>query len=108
MISSVPFGIPILLDCKRGDIDTTAQVSLAQHFTFVIILPDANVISCSIHIQAYAASAYEVFNADAVTLSPYMGWDSVQPFVTGENAHKGAFVLCKTSNPSANVSHHLL
>ena len=42
--------------------------------------------------------------AHAVTLSPYMGWDSVRPFVTGEYANKGAFVLCKTSNASSNVS----
>lgn len=34
-----------------------------------------------------------------------MGWDSVSPFVTGSYADKGAFVLCKTSNPSSNVSH---
>jgi len=38
-----------------------------------------------------------------VTLSPYMGWDSVKPFVTGSFAHKGAFALCKTSNPTSNV-----
>ena len=54
---AIPSDIPIILDSKRGDIDTTAQ--------------------------AYATSAFEVFNASAVTLSPYMGWDSVKPFVTG-------------------------
>lgn len=54
-------------------------------------------------MQAYAASAYSVLKADAVTLSPFMGWDSVKPFVSGDYVNKGAFVLCKTSNPSANV-----
>lgn len=54
---AIPSDIPIILDSKRGDIDTTAQ--------------------------AYATSAFEIFNASAVTLSPYMGWDSVKPFVTG-------------------------
>jgi orotidine-5'-phosphate decarboxylase len=50
-------GIPILLDVKRGDIGSTAS--------------------------AYAAACYEYLGADAVTLSPLMGWDSVSPFVTG-------------------------
>lgn len=76
VIKAIPNDIPIVLDSKRGDIDTTAQ--------------------------AYASSAYEIFNADAVTLSPYMGWDSVQPFVTGKYNNNGAFILCKTSNPSSS------
>jgi uridine monophosphate synthetase len=76
VMKSIPADIPIILDNKRGDIDTTAQ--------------------------AYASAAYDVFDATAVTLSPYMGWDSVQPFVTGKYANKAAFVLCKTSNPSSN------
>lgn len=53
----IPADIPILLDVKRGDIGSTAA--------------------------AYAASCYEYIGADAVTLSPLMGWDSVKPFVTG-------------------------
>tara|TARA_B110000090_G_C13210929_1_gene380811 strand:- start:190 stop:780 length:591 start_codon:yes stop_codon:yes gene_type:complete len=57
VIEKIPEDIPVILDCKRGDIDTTAQ--------------------------AYARSAYEVLSprassATAVTLSPYMGWDSVR------------------------------
>jgi len=68
--------IPILLDVKRGDIGTTAS--------------------------AYAEACYDHVHADAVTLSPLMGWDSVQPFVTGKYASKGAFLLCKTSNPGSN------
>jgi orotidine 5'-phosphate decarboxylase subfamily 2 len=75
VIKAIPADIPVILDNKRGDIDTTAQ--------------------------AYASSSFDIFNASAVTLSPYMGWDSVQPFVTGKYADKGVFVLCKTSNPSS-------
>eukprot|EP01035_Chromulina_nebulosa_P020523 gene20523-26619_t len=74
-ISSIPDDIPIILDNKRGDIDTTAQ--------------------------AYAYSAYDVLLADAVTLSPYMGWDSIKPFVTNQYDNKAAFILCKTSNQSS-------
>jgi len=71
-------GAPVLLDAKRGDIGTTSE--------------------------AYASSAFEELGADAITLSPYMGWDSLAPFVDpskGYGAQKGAFVLCKTSNPSS-------
>jgi orotidine 5'-phosphate decarboxylase subfamily 2 len=53
----IPSDVPILLDVKRGDIGTTAA--------------------------AYAEACYEHWGADAVTLSPLMGWDSVSPFVTG-------------------------
>lgn len=75
VITAIPSDIPVVLDCKRGDIDTTAQ--------------------------AYAKAAYDIFAADSVTLNPYMGWDSVQPFVTGSYETKGAFILCKTSNKSS-------
>merc|ERR1719310_2493335 len=71
-------GAPVLLDAKRGDIGTTCD--------------------------AYAVSAFDELCADAITLSPYMGWDSLAPFVDptkGYGAEKGAFVLCKTSNPSS-------
>mmetsp|Transcript_33172 Transcript_33172/g.72335 ORF Transcript_33172/g.72335 Transcript_33172/m.72335 type:complete len:520 (-) Transcript_33172:332-1891(-) len=71
-------GVPVLLDAKRGDIGDTSQ--------------------------AYAASAFDELGADAITLSPYMGWDSLAPFVDpgrGYGETKGAFVLCKTSNPSS-------
>lgn len=71
-------GAPVLLDAKRGDIGTTSD--------------------------AYALSAFEELGADAITLSPYMGWDSLAPFVDtakGFGATKAAFVLCKTSNPSS-------
>lgn len=71
-------GAPVLLDAKRGDIGTTSD--------------------------AYAISAFDELGADAITLSPYMGWDSLEPFVDvkkGYGSKKGAFVLCKTSNPSS-------
>ncbi|RLN20288.1 hypothetical protein BBJ28_00025012, partial [Nothophytophthora sp. Chile5] len=75
VIKAVPAGIPVLLDAKRGDISTTAA--------------------------AYAVSAFEKLEAHAITLAPYMGQDSIDPFVRG-HPERGCFVLCKTSNPSAN------
>jgi len=75
VIAAIPSGIPILLDVKRGDIGSTSE--------------------------AYAASAFDHLKVDAVTISPYMGWDSVKPFVSGSFSTKGVFVLCKTSNPSS-------
>jgi uridine monophosphate synthetase len=73
IIQAVPQDIPVLLDVKRGDIGSTAQ--------------------------AYAKAAFEQWNADAVTISPYLGSDSVTPFLEYEG--KTAFILCNTSNPSA-------
>ena len=70
VISAVPQGIPVILDAKRGDIASTAR--------------------------AYARSAFDVLEADAITLSPYLGYDSLAPFL--ERAEKGVFLLCKTSN----------
>jgi orotidine-5'-phosphate decarboxylase len=64
-------GIPVILDAKRGDIGSTAR--------------------------HYAAEAFDRYGADAVTLNPYLGRDSVQPFL--DRADKGAIVLCRTSNP---------
>ncbi|CAM9933747.1 unnamed protein product [Heterosigma akashiwo] len=72
VIAAVPEEIPVLLDAKRGDIASTAE--------------------------AYAAAAFDELGADAITLSPYMGFDSVRPFL---RPGRGAFVLCKTSNPTA-------
>ncbi len=65
--------VPVILDSKRGDIGSTAT--------------------------AYARAAYEVWGADALTVNPYLGGDSVQPFTA--YADRGAFVLCHTSNPGA-------
>jgi uridine monophosphate synthetase len=65
--------IPIILDAKRGDIASTAE--------------------------AYAKSAFEFLGADCITLSPYLGKDSIDPFI--QNSEKGVFLLCKTSNPGS-------
>jgi orotidine-5'-phosphate decarboxylase len=62
--------IPVILDAKRGDIGSTAE--------------------------QYAIEAFERFGADAVTLSPFMGFDSIEPYVKRHG--KGAFLLCRTSN----------
>ncbi len=72
--------IPVILDAKRGDIASTAE--------------------------AYARSAFESLGADCITLSPYLGQDSVEPFI--RNPEKGAFLLCKTSNPGAGDLQDLL
>ena len=63
--------VPIILDAKRGDIGTTAE--------------------------QYANEAFERYGADAVTLSPFMGFDSIEPYLRYPD--KGAFLLCRTSNP---------
>ncbi|KDO24863.1 hypothetical protein SPRG_09695 [Saprolegnia parasitica CBS 223.65] len=77
VIAAIPKDIPVLLDAKRGDISTTAA--------------------------AYATAAFESAKAHAITLAPYMGRDSVDPFVDMQKfPEKGCFVLCKTSNPSAD------
>jgi orotidine-5'-phosphate decarboxylase len=64
-------GVPVILDAKRGDIGSTAQ--------------------------HYASEAIERYQADAVTLNPYLGRDSIQPFL--DRADKGVILLCRTSNP---------
>jgi len=64
--------VPIILDAKRGDIGKSSE--------------------------AYAREAYDFWGADAVTISPYMGYDSVAPFV---REGKLAYVLCRTSNKGA-------
>ncbi len=66
--------VPVILDAKRGDIGSTAQ--------------------------QYAIEAFERYGADAVTLSPFMGFDSVEPYLKYHN--KGAFLLCRTSNPGGD------
>ena len=73
MRSNAPH-VPVILDAKRGDIGSTA----AQ----------------------YAIEAFERYGADAVTLSPFMGFDSVQPYLAYHG--KGAFLLCRTSNPGGD------
>jgi uridine monophosphate synthetase len=65
--------IPVILDAKRGDIASIAE--------------------------AYAKSAFESLGVHAITLSPYLGKDSIDPFLAYKE--KGVFLLCKTSNPGA-------
>ncbi|MEI7538529.1 MAG: orotidine-5'-phosphate decarboxylase [Comamonadaceae bacterium] len=71
---SVAPRVPVILDAKRGDIGSTAE--------------------------QYAIEAFERYGADAVTLSPFMGFDSVQPYLKYHG--KGAFLLCRTSNPGGD------
>lgn len=66
--------VPTILDAKRGDIGSTAK--------------------------QYAIEAFERYGADAVTLSPFMGFDSLQPYLQYHG--KGAFLLCRTSNPGGD------
>ncbi len=72
IISEMPDNVLLIGDAKRGDIGNSSKF--------------------------YAKALFETLKFDAVTLSPYLGSDSIQPFI--ENESKGAFVLCVTSNPS--------
>jgi orotidine-5'-phosphate decarboxylase len=67
--------IAIILDAKRGDIGSTAEM--------------------------YAREAFDRYGADAVTVNPYMGIDAVEPFLA--RADKGVVILCRTSNPGART-----
>jgi orotidine-5'-phosphate decarboxylase len=66
--------VPVILDAKRGDIGSTAE--------------------------QYAKEAFERYQADAVTLSPFMGFDSIEPYLRYPD--KGAILLCRTSNAGGN------
>jgi orotidine-5'-phosphate decarboxylase len=66
-------GVPVILDSKRGDVGNTAE--------------------------RYAIEAFERYHADAVTVSPYLGGDSMEPYLKYED--KGVIILCRTSNPGA-------
>ncbi|MFO1410718.1 MAG: orotidine-5'-phosphate decarboxylase, partial [Steroidobacteraceae bacterium] len=66
-------GIPLILDAKRGDIGSTAE--------------------------QYASEAFDRYGADAVTVNPYLGGDSLEPFTRRRD--KGVVILCRTSNPGA-------
>jgi orotidine-5'-phosphate decarboxylase len=73
VLRNVPSEIPVLVDAKRGDTPQT--------------------------MRAYARAIFDELGADAVTVNPYMGGDSLTPFF--DYADRGVFVLCKTSNPGA-------
>ena len=66
--------IPVILDSKRGDIGSTAD--------------------------HYALEAFERYGADAITVNPYMGFDTIEPYL--RHAGKGVIVLCRTSNPGGS------
>jgi len=72
-IEHIPDHIPIIGDGKRGDIGNTAR--------------------------AYAKALFETFGFDAATVSPYLGFDSVEPLIRYND--RGVFILCRTSNPGA-------
>ena len=67
-------GIPVILDAKRGDIGATAGM--------------------------YAREAFERYGADALTVSPFMGFDSIEPYL--QWPERGLFLLCRTSNPGGS------
>ena len=73
-------GVPVILDVKRGDIGSTAE--------------------------QYAREAFERYNADAVTVNPYMGFDAVKPFL--DYRDKGVIILCRTSNPNSGDLQNLV
>ncbi len=72
-IKLVPRDIPVIGDAKRGDIGNTAR--------------------------AYAKALFSVLEFDAATVNPYLGFDSIEPFITYQD--KGVFILCRTSNKGA-------
>jgi orotidine-5'-phosphate decarboxylase len=73
VIGAIPHDIPIIVDAKRGDIGSSAR--------------------------NYAAAIFDMYHGDAVTVNPYLGHDSIAPFLAYQD--KGTFLLCRTSNPSA-------
>lgn len=73
VIASIPSGIPVIVDAKRGDIASTAT--------------------------AYAQAIFQGLGAQAVTINPYLGYNSIEPFLA--DPERGVFLLCKTSNPGA-------
>jgi orotidine-5'-phosphate decarboxylase len=73
VIDFIPKEIPIILDAKRNDIGNSARM--------------------------YAKAAFDEYKADAITVNPYLGRDSIQPFLDYKD--KCVFVLCRSSNPSA-------
>ncbi len=72
-IRYIPAEIPVIADAKRGDIGSTSK--------------------------AYAKAIFSDLNCDASTVSPYLGFDSLEPFI--QYRDKGVFILCRTSNTGA-------
>jgi len=73
VLQAIPAHIPIIVDAKRGDLGNTAR--------------------------NYAAALFDIYGCDAVTVNPYLGHDSLAPFLAYRD--KGIIILCRTSNPSA-------
>src|ERR1700730_9347881 len=80
VVAAIPADIPVILDAKRGDIGNSAR--------------------------NYAAAVFDVLKCDAVTVNPYLGQDSVSPFLAYHD--KGIFLLSRTSNPGARDFQDLL
>lgn len=80
VLGAIPSHIPIIADAKRGDLGNTAR--------------------------NYAAALFDVYGCDAITVNPYLGYDSVAPFLAYQQ--KGVLFLCRTSNPSARDFQDLL
>jgi len=72
-VKYIPGDIPVIGDAKRGDIGNTAR--------------------------AYARALFSVLGFDAATVNPYLGFDSIEPFINYQD--KGTFILCRTSNKGA-------
>jgi orotidine-5'-phosphate decarboxylase len=73
VLAAIPAHIPVIVDAKRGDLGNTAR--------------------------NYASTIFDVYGCDAVTVNPYLGYDSVIPFLAYRE--KGIILLCRTSNPGA-------
>src|SRR6266567_3443673 len=80
VLGAIPAYIPVIADAKRGDIGNTAR--------------------------NYASAQFDVYGCDAATVSPYLGYDSVAPFLAYRE--KGVLLLCRTSNPGARDFQDLL
>ena len=80
VLQAIPEHIPVIVDAKRGDLGNTAR--------------------------NYAAALFDVYGCDAVTVNPYLGYDSAAPFLAYHE--KGVIFVCRTSNPSARDFQDLL
>ncbi len=80
VVAAVPEGTPVILDAKRGDIPSTTR--------------------------AYATAAFEALGVDAITASPYLGRDALEPLL--RDPDHGVFLLCRTSNPGADALQSLI
>ncbi len=80
VVKAIPAHIPVIVDAKRGDIGNTAR--------------------------NYASAFFDIYGCDAITVNPYLGRDSVEPFLAHRD--KGVFLLCRTSNPGGRDFQNLL